>query len=89
MPVIEQEDYKAVCCAVQNFMLSMWSEGIGTKWTTGPVQTTPEFSEICGIDRSKERVVGIIWYGYATNGTNHADPRRRKLSVKDVLGYLP
>lgn len=89
MPVIEQEDYKSVCCAVQNFMLSMWSEGIGTKWTTGPVQTTPEFSEICGIDRCKERVVGIIWYGYATNGTKHADPRRRKLSVKDVLGHLP
>merc|ERR1711935_266377 len=89
MPVTEQEDYKSVCCAVQNFMLSMWSEGIGTKWTTGPVQTTPEFSDICGIDRSKERVVGIIWYGYATNGTKHADPRRRKLSVNDVLGYLP
>lgn len=89
MPVVEQEDYKSVCCAVQNFMLSMWSEGIGTKWTTGPVQTTSEFSEICGIDRSKERVVGIIWYGYATNGTKHADPRRRKLSVNDVLRYLP
>ena len=89
MPVVEQEDYKSVCCAVQNFMLSMWSEGIGTKWTTGPLQTSTEFSEICGIDRSKERVVGIIWYGYATNGTKHADPRRRKLSVKDVLGYLP
>lgn len=89
MPAVEQEDYKSVCCAVQNFMLSMWSEGIGTKWTTGPVQSTPEFSDICGIDGSKERVVGIIWYGYATNGTKHADPRRRKLSVNDVLGYLP
>ena len=86
---IEQEDFKSVCCAVQNFMLSMWSEGIGTKWTMGPVQTTPEFAEICGIDRSRERVVGIIWYGYATGGTKYADPRRRKLTVDDVLGYLP
>lgn len=89
MSAIEQENYKSVCCSVQNFMLSMWSEGIGSKWTTGPVQKTPEFADICGIDRSKERVVGIIWYGYATGGTKYADPRRRKLSVDDVLGYLP
>lgn len=86
---IEQEDFKSVCCAIQNFMLSMWSEGIGTKWTTGPVQKTPEFAKLCGISEEKERVVGIIWFGYATGGTKYADPRRRKLSVDDVLGYLP
>lgn len=89
MSAIEQEDFKSVCCAVQNFMLSMWSEGIGTKWTTGPVQKTPEFADICGIDRTQEKVVGIIWFGYATGGTKYADPRRRKLSVDDVLGYMP
>lgn len=89
LSAIEQEDFKSVCCAVQNFMLSMWSEGIGTKWTMGPVQTTPEFADVCGIDRTRERVVGIIWYGYATGGTKYADPRRRKLEVNDVLGYLP
>lgn len=33
----EQEDFKSVSCAIQNFMLSMWSEGVGTKWTSGPV----------------------------------------------------
>lgn len=85
----QQQDFKSVCCAIQNFMLSMWSEGIGTKWTTGPVQTTAQFAEICGIDTSQERVVGIIWYGYATGGTKYADPKRRKLAVEDVLGYLP
>jgi len=90
MTPVEQEDYKSVCCAIQNFMLSMWSEGIGTKWKKpGPLQKTTEFSEICGIDRSKERIVGIIWYGYATGGTMYADPRRRELSVEDVTRYLP
>jgi hypothetical protein len=29
----EVEHFKSTCCAVENFMLSMWSEGIGTKWT--------------------------------------------------------
>lgn len=36
----QREDFKSTCCAVQNFLLSMWSEGIGTKWTDGPVQRT-------------------------------------------------
>ena len=87
--MVTQEDYKSVCCAIQNFMLSMWSEGIGTKWTTGPVQKTEEFADLCGANHDKERVVGIIWYGYAKGGTQYADPRRRKLSVEDVLTTLP
>lgn len=87
--MVDQEDYKSVCCAIQNFMLSMWSEGIGTKWTSGPVQKTKEFADLCGADLNKERVVGIIWYGYATGGAKYADPRRRLLSVEDVLTTLP
>jgi nitroreductase len=87
--MVDQEDYKSVCCAIQNFMLSMWSEGIGTKWTTGPVQKTKEFADLCGADHDKVRVVGIIWYGYAAGGAKYADPRRRLLSVEDVLTTLP
>jgi nitroreductase len=85
----EQEDFKSVSCAIQNFMLSMWSEGVGTKWTSGPVQKTKEFADLCGVDTSIERVVGCIWYGYATGGAKYADPRRRKKEVKDVLSHLP
>eukprot|EP00529_Nitzschia_sp_RCC80_P026198 CAMPEP_0113481894 /NCGR_PEP_ID=MMETSP0014_2-20120614/22642_1 /TAXON_ID=2857 /ORGANISM="Nitzschia sp." /LENGTH=352 /DNA_ID=CAMNT_0000375401 /DNA_START=259 /DNA_END=1317 /DNA_ORIENTATION=+ /assembly_acc=CAM_ASM_000159 len=86
---VEQEDFKSVCCAIQNFMLSMWSEGVGTKWAVGHVQRTQEFAELCGVDTSKERVVGCVWYGYANGGTRYADPRRRKKTVKDVLSNLP
>ncbi|CAB9523046.1 nitroreductase [Seminavis robusta] len=85
----EQEDFKSVSCAIQNFMLSMWSEGVGTKWTSGPVQKTQEFADLCGVDTSIERVVGCIWFGYATGGGNYADPRRRRKEVKDVLSHLP
>jgi nitroreductase len=85
----EQEDFKSVCCAIQNFMLSMWSEGVGTKWTAGHVQHTQEFADLSGVDTSTERVVGCVWYGYAAGGTKYADPRRRKKTVKDVLSSLP
>lgn len=86
---IELEDFKSTCCAIQNFMLSMWSEGIGTKWTSGPVQKTPEFAELCGVDANKEKVVGCIWYGFASGGLVNADPKRRKKSVDDVLSSIP
>lgn len=86
---VQQDDFKSTSCAVQNFMLSMWSEGIGTKWTSGPVQKTPEFAKLCNVDVEKERVVGCIWYGFATGGLVAADPRRRKKKVDDVLSSLP
>ncbi|GKY99781.1 hypothetical protein MPSEU_000932000 [Mayamaea pseudoterrestris] len=88
-PERELEDFKSTSCAVQNFMLSMWSEGIGTKWTSGPVQKTSEFADICGVDTSKERVAGCIWYGFPTGGLISADPKRRKKGVDDVLSSLP
>ena len=67
----------------------MWSEGVGTKWTSGPVQKTFEFAALCGVDTETERVVGCIWFGYSTGGAKYADPRRRKKTVADVLTHLP
>jgi len=77
----ELEDFRSTSCAVQNFLLSMWSEGIGTKWTSGCVQKTQEFAEVCDIDLQNEKVVGCIWYGFATGGLTNADPKRRQKSV--------
>jgi Ca2+-binding EF-hand superfamily protein len=86
---MELEDFKSTCCAVQNFMLSMWSEGIGSKWTSGPVQTSQEFADLCGVDTTKERVVGCIWYGFPSGGLINSDPRRRIKKVGDVLSSIP
>uniref|UniRef100_A0A7S2LKI3 EF-hand domain-containing protein n=1 Tax=Skeletonema marinoi TaxID=267567 RepID=A0A7S2LKI3_9STRA len=86
----QREDFKSVCCAVQNFMLSMWSEGIGTKWTDGPIQRTEEFAKACGIDLEKEKVAGVIWYGFARGGLNRGvQAKYRKKGVEEVLDILP
>ena len=85
----QREDFKSTCCAVQNFLLSMWSEGIGTKWTDGPIQRTEEFAEICGIDLEKEKVAGVIWYGFARGGLNRAQAKWRRKGVEEVLDVLP
>eukprot|EP00804_Cyclotella_cryptica_P019237 CCRYP_006136-RA/>CCRYP_006136-RA protein AED:0.32 eAED:0.32 QI:0/-1/0/1/-1/0/1/0/234 len=85
----QREDFKSTCCAVQNFLLSMWSEGIGTKWTDGPIQRTPEFADICGVDLDKEKIAGVIWYGFAKGGLNKADKKLRIKGVEEVLDVLP
>jgi nitroreductase len=88
-PLVELEDFQSTSCAVQNLMLSMWSEGVGSKWTSGPVQRTKEFANICGVDLEKEKVAGVIWYGFPQGGLKNADPKRRKKGVDDVLSSLP
>lgn len=60
-----QEDYAACCCAAHNISLSLWSAGVGVKWTTGAVTQTPEFFALLGLDPTLEEVVGLFWYGYA------------------------
>lgn len=84
----EREDYAATCCAIQNFMLSLWAEGVGTKWTTGPITRTPEFAKLCGVDQTKEEVVGCIWYGIPSSKETMSAPKRRK-TVQDVTSRRP
>ena len=86
----ELKDFRSTSCAMQNFMLSMWSEGVGSKWTEGPMQKTKQFADIVGVETSQERVVGIIWYGFTTGGLTNADPKQlRRKGVNEVLTVLP
>ena len=87
----QEEDLAAVACAIQNFQLSMWADGVGVKWTSGPITRSPEFSELCGIDTETEKHVGTLWYGFASGGFAQLmdqGPNRKK-SVDDVLSSLP
>jgi len=59
---LKREDYAACCCAVQNLCLSLHNAGMGTKWTTGPVNFDHRFREIIGLNED-EYVVGTIWFG--------------------------
>jgi len=86
--VKDRENYAATCCAIQNFMLSLSAEGVGTKWTTGPVTRTTEFANLCWFDPNKEALVGCIWYGYAAKKEPAPVPKRRK-SVEDVTSRRP
>jgi nitroreductase len=68
-PLRQEEDYAACCCAAQNFMLALWSVGVGVKWTTGEVVRHSEFADIVGFDAGQARVVGLFWYGWPATVT--------------------
>lgn len=62
-PVRAEEDYASVCCSVQLLMLSLWSEGIGSKWSTGKLTQHPATYQILEIPTASEKIIGFIWAG--------------------------
>ena len=60
-----QEDYAACACGIQKHDVDFWSNGYGTKWTTGPVTRYPDFPDIVGFDSNEEVVVGLLWGWFA------------------------
>ena len=86
-PVIRQEDYAAVACAIQNLTLSLWSEGIGSKWGTEDFTEHPRMYSALQIDSDRERIVGFLWLGYPMKA--HARKPRRKRPLHEVLRVLP
>ncbi|MBA2320887.1 MAG: nitroreductase family protein [Deltaproteobacteria bacterium] len=57
------EDYAACACAVQNLMLALHAEGVGTKWGTGGTLREPDVHEALGVDPVRERIVAFVWVG--------------------------
>ena len=79
-----KEDYAACCCAVQNLMLDLWSQGIGSKWTTGAVTRDAAFYRLLGIKPHQEEVVALLWYGYPSQ-----IPRAKRSPLRKSLKQLP
>lgn len=83
-PFRREEDYAACCCAIQNVQLALWSAGIGTKWSTGDVTRHDDFHRLIGVDSSKQRVVGLLWYGYPA-----VVPEQTRRPVEAYVRELP
>lgn len=85
------EDHAAVACATNNFMVSLASDGVGSKWMTGALGAAPEdVLATVGVDASKEKLMGAIWYGYPSkplSDDNKAPPR--KLGLEGTRTDLP
>ena len=62
---IAEENYSAVSCAVQNFMLAAHARGLGVGWSTGKVCRPPELARTLG-QKEPARVAGCLYVGYPT-----------------------
>jgi nitroreductase len=76
------EDYASTCASIQNLLLSLHSEGLVSKWATGPVIRTPAFRELIGCKPS-DMVVGLIFVGWSKREPRM--PRRRRNLDGDVM----
>ena len=62
-PEVDEENYAASCCAVQNLMLSLHADGWGSKWSTGGAMKSPATLPLLGLDAAEHRLVGQLWIG--------------------------
>lgn len=79
-----KEDYAAVSCAIQNLMLSLWSDGFGSKWSTGGITRENETVQIAQIPETEE-VVGFIWGGVPAQES----PTPKRPPLDEVVRRLP
>ena len=63
-PKVKLEDYAACACAIQNLLLSLVGDGVGSKWSTGKITTDRRTYKIVGINPIEEEIIGFIWVGY-------------------------
>jgi nitroreductase len=85
-PETAREDYAAVACAIQNLCLSLWAEGVGSKWSTGGATTAAATYELLGLDSAIEEIVGFVWAGIPAQSATKA---KRRLAVSDVVRSVP
>lgn len=60
-----REDYAACACAIQNLSLSLWSDGVGSKWSSGAPTRHADTYQLLGIDPQAEEIIGFLWVGIA------------------------
>ena len=85
------EDHAATACAVQNFMLSLASEGLGSKWMTGAMGIPPpKLMELVGADEATEHFMGIVFFGRPQAPMSEMPVPKRKTGLAEpVLTTLP
>jgi nitroreductase len=80
-----REDYAAVCCAIQNVQLAAWAEGVGVKWSTGPIIHDPLAYELLGVDPAGYELIALLYMGYPVE----IPTRERKRPLEDVIRTTP
>ncbi len=60
---ITEENYGAVCCAIQNMQLTATSIGLGIGWSTGKMAKIKNLHSILNVDQ-RFKLAGVLTLGY-------------------------
>jgi hypothetical protein len=77
---------------MQNLLLSLWSEGLPSKWSTGSITRTNSFRQLVGA-KSDELVVGLVMTGFPISNIIKNNLRKtstiggRKVK-RDIVGNI-
>lgn len=80
-----KEDELAVAAAIQNIQLAAWSEGVGTKWSTGKVTQVPETANLLGVNPATEEILGLLFFGTPAE----MPAARARKPISDLVRVLP
>ncbi|GMH77014.1 hypothetical protein TrST_g5401 [Triparma strigata] len=73
------EDHAATSAAIQNMMLSLASNGVGSKWMTGAMGISPSLLlDLVNADPNDEHFMGVIFVGIPATPTNSMKVPKRK-----------
>lgn len=62
-PEMTEENYGAVCCAIQNMQLLATTLGLGVGWSTGKISKINNLNKLLEVDETL-RIVGVLSIGY-------------------------
>ncbi len=79
---IDEENYSAASCAVQNLMLAAHAHGLGVGWSTGKPTRHPGLAELLGAEPGS-KIVGCLYIGYPATM-----PESERQTVGDVTRWL-
>lgn len=63
---IEREDYASLAMGLQNMSLYLWSEGYGSKWSSGKILNHPTTYEVVKQSPKNFTVCAFFWIGKAS-----------------------
>jgi len=65
-PEITEENYGAVCCAIQNMQLTATTLGLGIGWSTGKISKIDNLNKLFEVDQTF-KIVGVLSVGYSNS----------------------
>jgi len=85
--ITQKEDYAACACAIQNFQLMAWQQGLGVQWSTGPIISDKRTYQELLVDMAEIELIGVLYIGNIDNQCVGKNIPKRK-TLEEVMVYL-